>query len=79
MTFDEEFKIEKKMSAAVDELRREFSREKALECMKLIQTVNEFNEETSHRDADAVVSEILKSVGYEDVAEIYDNLHCWFS
>ena len=39
----------------------------------------EYDEEFAHRDADDIICELLKELGFGDVVEVYDKIPKWYA
>ena len=53
------------------------TREKAIDVLQMIQRSHDT--EMAHIDADDVLCELLKSLGYEDVVSEYQKINKWFA
>lgn len=53
------------------------SREEAINKLKILQEMGD--KEIAHCNADDVICELLKSLGYEDVVKAYDVIDKWYA
>lgn len=53
------------------------NKETAIETLQMLQQSRDT--EMAHIDADDVLCELLKSLGYEDVVSEYQNVNKWFA
>ena len=53
------------------------TREKAIDVLQMLQQSHDT--EMAHIDADDVLCELLKSLGYEDVVSEYQKINKWFA
>ncbi|WP_313752447.1 hypothetical protein [Mixta calida] len=53
------------------------SREEALAKLRILQVLRD--KEIAHVNADDVICDLLKSLGYQDVVEEYDKIDKWYA
>ena len=49
------------------------------EALKLLKEADSYDPERAHQEADDVLCELLKSLGYEDVVKAWDEVSKWYS
>ena len=53
------------------------TREEAINKLKILQSLGD--EEIAHCNADDVICDLLKALGYEDVVKEYDEIDKWYA
>jgi len=57
--------------------RKPMTREEAINKLKILQSLGD--KEIAHCNADDVICDLLKALGYEDVVKEYDEIDKWYA
>lgn len=49
------------------------------EAISELKKADELDTESAHYRADEILCELLNSLGYQDVTEVYNNIHKWYA
>jgi len=61
------------------EVDAEKYKKRLIEIKERLKSDPDYDEEFAHPDADAVLCDLLKELGFEDVVELYEKIPKWYA